>query len=267
MKNIKKIFNLILVILLLYLSGCNIQTQDFDIPGNIVTIQDAINEAIIDLNDNDDQNSITSDLTFIEKYDEFEYQWRSNNEDVISPVGKVNRPLDDTEVIITLKISDDEEFLEKCFVFIVLKQEPVFDGYTYDLKNVKSALSIYELNEVNENGEYNNYLDVVAYIHIYHKLPSNYLTKSEAKSLGWSGSGSNVWQNNNLQGKYIGGDTFKNYEGYLPIIDNKTYVEVDVNCNGGKRGTDRIVYNRNNFDIYFTDDHYYTFIYMIGEVE
>lgn len=268
MKGIKKFFNILLLILLCFFAGCaNPIVPEPEVPDEGISIQVALEEATIELSENDTISSVTSNLIFIEKYEDLEYQWLSSDESVISSTGIVTRPKEDTEVTITLKINDGIDTVEKQFVFIVLKEEIVFDGYTYDLKNVKSLLTIYDLNEVEEDGEYNNYLDLVAYIHLYHKLPKNYLTKSQAKSLGWSGSGSNVWQNSSLQGKYIGGDTFKNYEGYLPIIDNNTYIELDVNCDKGKRGAHRIVYNRKNFDIYYTDDHYYTFTYMIGEVQ
>ena len=38
-----------------------------------------------------------------------------------------------------------------------------------------------------EDGEYCTVDEVSAYIKEYHKLPSNYITKKEAKSLGWHG--------------------------------------------------------------------------------
>ena len=38
---------------------------------------------------------------------------------------------------------------------------------------------------VDENGTYYSAEDVALYIHTYNKLPSNYITKKEAKALGW----------------------------------------------------------------------------------
>lgn len=256
MKVIKKYLYVLLLLLLVIISGCSIEAKE------PLTI--AINSAKIELNENESVYEIVSDLTFINGEDNsYNYEWTSSNEKIISNTGEVNRSTEDSEVIITLTVYNSIEQSHKDFIFIVLKAES--DGYTYDLKGVKSFLSVYDLNEVEEDGHYNNHLDLVAYIHIYHKLPSNYLTKSKAKSMGWNGSGSNVWVNSSLQGKYIGGDTFKNYEGYLPDVGTRIYVEVDVNCNGGARGKYRIVYNRDNFDIYYTDDHYSSFTYMIGE--
>ena len=76
-----------------------------------------------------------------------------------------------------------------------------------------------------------------------------------------------MWANDSLFGKCIGGDTFNNREGILPSTASNTYIEVDVNCTNGNRGAYRIVYNRYTFDIYYTDDHYESFIYMIGEIK
>ena len=138
------------------------------------------------------------------------------------------------------------------------------ESYTYDKLGTKSKLKVEELNDVSIDGEYNNYLDVCSYIYHFHKLPSNYLTKSQAENLGWSGSGSNVWQNSNLYGKNIGGDTFYNKEGNLPSVTGYAYVEVDVNCSNGRRGSCRIVYNKYTWDIYYTSNHYDSFVYLIG---
>lgn len=143
----------------------------------------------------------------------------------------------------------------------------VLDEYTYDIVNTKSLLKISELRTVYENQEYSNYLDVASYIYHFHKLPSNYLTKSQAEALGWSGSGGNVWQNDSLYGKLIGGDNFYNSEGNLPSVTGYAYVEVDVNCSDGRRGSHRIVYNRVTWDIYYSDDHYDSFVYLIGQVK
>lgn len=142
--------------------------------------------------------------------------------------------------------------------------EKANDGYTYDLENTKSQLKVSDLNTVYEDQEYSNYLDVASYIYHFHKLPKNYLTKSKAESLGWNGSGSNVWQNDALYGKLIGGDTFYNNEGNLPEVKGYAYVEVDVNCNGGNRGRYRLVYNKTTWDIYYTKNHYDSFVYLIG---
>jgi hypothetical protein len=50
--------------------------------------------------------------------------------------------------------------------------------------------------DVVEDGEYCTVDEVAAYIKEYHKLPSNYITKKEAQSLGWHGLyARNVYRN------------------------------------------------------------------------
>ena len=95
--------------------------------------------------------------------------------------------------------------------------------------------------------------DVAEYIHIYSELPPNYITKSEAKKLGWDNSKGNLWE---VAPKMsIGGDTFGNREGLLP---SGKYYECDVNYNGGYRGAERLIFNYDGA-VYYTSDHYQTF--------
>ena len=105
-----------------------------------------------------------------------------------------------------------------------------------------------------EDGEYCTVDEVAAYIKEFHKLPSNYITKDEAKKLGWHGGPLKKY----APGKSIGGDTFTNRQHILPDSDSK-YIECDINANGTNRGAERIVYNSGNYKVYYTDDHYNTF--------
>lgn len=106
---------------------------------------------------------------------------------------------------------------------------------------------------VSEFGQYTTKEDVASYIQTYHKLPSNFITKKEARSMGWKGGS----LENYAPGKSIGGDKFTNREKSLP--DGKTYTECDINTQGANsRGSERIVFS-NEFDIYYTNDHYQTF--------
>ena len=108
---------------------------------------------------------------------------------------------------------------------------------------------------VEENGQYCTVDEVAAYIKEYHKLPSNYITKSQAKDLGWSGGPLKKY----APGKSIGGDTFTNRQGVLPKSSDK-YIECDINANGTNRGAERIVFNTGDFRVYYTSDHYNTFV-------
>lgn len=107
---------------------------------------------------------------------------------------------------------------------------------------------------VTEDGQYCTVDEVAAYIKAYHKLPSNYITKKQARDLGWTGGPLKKY----APGKSIGGDVFTNRQHVLPDSDSK-YIECDINANGTSRGAERIVYNTGNFKVYYTDDHYNTF--------
>ena len=105
-----------------------------------------------------------------------------------------------------------------------------------------------------EDGQYCTVDEVAAYIKEFHKLPGNYITKDEARALGWQGGPLKKY----APGKSIGGDTFTNRQHVLPDSNDK-YIECDINANGTDRGAERIVYNTGNYKVYYTADHYNTF--------
>lgn len=109
---------------------------------------------------------------------------------------------------------------------------------------------------VKEDGTYSSPELVAAYLHNFHKLPSNYITKNEAEKLGWDSEKGNLWDVTDKMS--IGGNRFGNYEGLLPEADGRIWYECDVNYNGGYRGAERILYSNDGL-IYYTDDHYKTF--------
>ena len=116
--------------------------------------------------------------------------------------------------------------------------------------------------QVDEDGEYTSKEEVAAYLYLYGKLPGNYITKKEAKALGWGNQKGNLGEV--APGKSIGGDYFGNYEGMLPEADNRDYYECDIDTNGSYRGSKRIVYSNDGL-IYFTEDHYDSFELLYGE--
>ncbi len=106
---------------------------------------------------------------------------------------------------------------------------------------------------ISEDGTYTKKDDVALYIHTYGKLPQNFITKKQAKKLGWSGGSLEDY----APGMCIGGDYFGNYEGLLP--EDKEYHECDIGTLGkSKRGAKRIIYSDDGY-IYYTGDHYKTF--------
>ena len=114
---------------------------------------------------------------------------------------------------------------------------------------------------VDEDGEYDDCDHVALYIHLYGKLPKNYMTKKEAEKLGWeAGPLYKV-----VPGKAIGGTYYGNYEGLLPKKSGRSYYECDIDTIGAKaRGAKRIVYSNDGL-VYYTEDHYETFTLLYGE--
>ena len=88
------------------------------------------------------------------------------------------------------------------------------------------------------------------------KLPDNYITKADAKALGWNPKKGNL--QDVAPGKSIGGDVFHNKKGKLPSAPGRTWKEADLNYSGGHRKSERLVYS-NDGQIYYTSDHYKTF--------
>lgn len=109
---------------------------------------------------------------------------------------------------------------------------------------------------LDKSGEYTDPYDVALYIHLYGKLPSNFISKSQAEDLGWVNSLGNL--DEVAPGKSIGGTRFGNYEGMLPEKDGRVYYECDVNYTGGYRGGERLVYSNDGL-IFYSDDHYESF--------
>ncbi|MBQ6903041.1 MAG: ribonuclease [Clostridia bacterium] len=133
---------------------------------------------------------------------------------------------------------------------------------TKETKSKASAASRPETQTaLDKNGSYYSRDDVALYIHTFGHLPSNFLTKQQAQSLGWSGGSLERY----APGKVIGGDRFGNYEGLLPEKSGRYYFECDIDTKGkARRGSKRIVFSTDGL-IYYTDDHYNSFTLLYGE--
>ncbi len=105
-------------------------------------------------------------------------------------------------------------------------------------------------------GEY--YYDVasvVLYLEAYGELPPNYITKDEARDLGWSGGSVEKYK----EGAAIGGDRFGNHEGLLPTAKGRSYTECDIDTLGyGSRGARRLIFSNDGL-YFYTEDHYESF--------
>ena len=112
-----------------------------------------------------------------------------------------------------------------------------------------------------QDGSYTNKEDVALYLHLYGRLPDNFITKKQARVLGWEGGSLEPY----APGMCIGGDRFGNYEGRLPEAKGREYTECDIDTLGAKsRGAKRIVFSDDGL-IYYTGDHYASFELRYGE--
>jgi guanyl-specific ribonuclease Sa len=109
---------------------------------------------------------------------------------------------------------------------------------------------------ITEDGSYTSKKEVALYLHTYGHLPNNYITKSEAESLGWDSKKGNLWDV--APGKSIGGSHFGNYEKQLPDAKGRKYSECDIDYDGTYRNAKRIIYSNDGL-IFYTEDHYKTF--------
>ena len=118
---------------------------------------------------------------------------------------------------------------------------PVFGEYYYDVTNV------------------------VLYLELYGELPPNFITKTEARKLGWSGGSVGDY----FEGGAIGGDFFGNYEELLPKAEGRTYHECDIDTDSSSgRGAKRIVFSSDGL-YFYTSDHYESFsqVYVTEDYE
>ena len=115
---------------------------------------------------------------------------------------------------------------------------------------------------ISEQGTYTSKEDVALYIHTFGKLPSNFVTKSKARDMGWIETEGNLQKV--CEGCSIGGDNFGNREKALPRKSGRKYYECDIDYQGGRRNEKRIVYSNDGL-IYYTGDHYNTFELLYGE--
>ena len=118
---------------------------------------------------------------------------------------------------------------------------------------IKADLTV----KVEEYGEYTSISEVTVYLIEYGMLPCNYITKAEAKELGWTAKKDNLGEI--MPGCSIGGDKFQNREKLLPTKKGRTWYECDINAIDGKRSDERIVYSNDGL-IYYTPDAFESFI-------
>ena len=95
------------------------------------------------------------------------------------------------------------------------------------------------------------------YLKYLGKLPEYYISKKDAKDLGWDSKLGNL--NTVLPNKMIFGGIYKNKNGKLPEAAGRIWYECDINYNLGRRNTERVLFSNDGL-IFVTYDHYKTFI-------
>lgn len=150
------------------------------------------------------------------------------------------------------------------------EEQPQPTDYTDNTAEAKPSASIDETPSttnsveeelIDEDGFYYSKEDVSLYLVTYGELPDNYITKDEARDLGWTGGSVEDY----APGYAIGGDVFQNKEGLLPRAKGRTYYECDIDTDGYySRGSRRIVFSNDGL-IYYTHNHYESFELLYGE--
>ena len=94
----------------------------------------------------------------------------------------------------------------------------------------------------------------------YDELPDYYITKTEAKQLGWIRYKGNL--DKVAPGKMLTKGIYRNEDGHLPNTAGRIWYEADINYEKGYRGTDRILFSNDGL-IFVTYDHYKTFVEIV----
>ena len=97
------------------------------------------------------------------------------------------------------------------------------------------------------------------YLKAYGKLPDYYITKEEARSLGWS-EGKNLAHF--APGKMIGGDIYFNDPPKLPQKEGRIWYECDVDYEINKRNSKRLYYSNDGLMFYSPDHGKSTFYHI-----
>lgn len=154
-------------------------------------------------------------------------------------ISVINPSIEDSSVELSESIISSEEEISSIY-----SSEEVSSSISISSEKVSSYVSSSGFS-VSESGRYTDVESVAMYLVTFHKLPSNYVTKSQASKYD------NTYS--------IGGDYFGNREGYLPSTYNGSYRECDIGSTKNSRGAKRIVYETRTYRIFYTTDHYSNF--------
>lgn len=164
-------------------------------------------------------------------------------------------------------LSEDAQAPERGEQFVTAENPEETQPLPEDVQVLPAGEETDETNDsVDEYGYYYDVEHVVLYLDTYGHLPDNYITKSEARALGWEGGSVEAYRD----GAAIGGDRFGNREGLLPEAAGRSYTECDIDTDGASaRGAKRLIFSNDGL-YFYTSDHYESFTELTvdgGKVE
>ena len=153
-------------------------------------------------------------------------------------------------------LSEDAQAPERGEQFVTAENPEETQPLPEDVQVLPAEAETDETNDTaDEYGYYYDVEHVVLYLDTYGHLPDNYITKSEARDLGWEGGSVEAYR----AGAAIGGDRFGNREGLLPEAAGRSYTECDIDTDGAPaRGAKRLIFSNDGL-YFYTSDHYESF--------
>ena len=168
----------------------------------------------------------------------------------------VEKSVSTLQEIADAALSEDAQEPERGEQFVTAENPEETQPLPEDVQVLPAEAETDETNDtVDEYGYYYDVEHVVLYLDTYGHLPDNYITKSEARELGWEGGSVEVYR----EGAAIGGDRFGNREGLLPEAAGRSYTECDIDTDGASsRGAKRLIFSNDGL-YFYTSDHYESF--------
>lgn len=127
-------------------------------------------------------------------------------------------------------------------------EPPLHENCRCEIKQLQAIYAGYATRNGQDGADY--------WLTKYDMLPEYYMTKEDAKQLGWRAIQGNLADV--APGMMIGGDVYQNRNGHLPSAEGRIWYEADINYTAGYRTRHRILYSNDGL-VFVTYDHYETF--------
>ncbi|MCB1969973.1 MAG: hypothetical protein KDG54_06145 [Geminicoccaceae bacterium] len=134
----------------------------------------------------------------------------------------------------------------RLFALLVMLTAGFAQAGTQEVRNFAMLMGLHDID---------GFVQAVESIRDSGHLPDRYLTKNEARRMGWD-PGEDLCDS--APGHSIGGDRFGNREGRLPDHRGRRWTEADLDFDCGRRGAKRLVFSSDGL-VFVTIDHYDTF--------